>query len=82
MSHLVDGCSPDIDTSTSDWTSQLMTVRRSDSTSAIPVKHVLLTFCFDTAVSLTGIELDLFLCPEWKIGAPYITVFANEERNI
>ena len=62
MSHLVDGCSPDIDTvtRTSDWI--IMTLMKSDSTNAIPVTHVLLTFRFDTAVSLTGIELDLLLC--------------------
>ena len=58
MSHLVDGCSPDIDTvtKTSDWASQLVTVMKSDSTNAIPVTHVLLTFHFDTAVSLIGID--------------------------
>ena len=82
MSHLVDGCSPDIDTSTSDWASQLVTVRRSGSTNNIPFVHVLLTFVFDSAVSLTGIELDLFLCPEWKIGAPYITVYADEKIDL
>ena len=81
-SHLIDGCSPDIDTSTSDWASQLVTVKKRGSTSNIPLTHVLLTFGFDTAVSLTGIELDLFLCPEWKIGAPYITVYGDEERNL
>ena len=79
MSHLVDGCSPDIDTSTSDWVSQLVTVRKSGSTSNIPFTHVLLTFGFNTSVSLTGIELDLFLCPERKIGAPHIIVYAYEE---
>ena len=69
---------------TSDWASQLLTVRKSGSNSNnnIQFQHVLLTFGFDTAVSLTGIELDLFLCPEWKIGAPYITVFADEEDNL
>ena len=82
MSHLIDGCSPDIDTSTFDWASQLVTVRRSSSTSNIPFSHVLLTFGFDTAVSLAGIELDLFLCPEWKIGTPFISVFADEERSL
>ena len=82
MSHLVDGCSPDIDTSTSDWASQLVTVRKRASTDDIPFTHVVLTFGFDIAVSLTGIELDLFLCPEWKIGAPYITVYGDEERNL
>ena len=78
MSHLVDGCSPDIDTSTSDWASQLVTVKES-YTDDILFQHVLLTFGFDTAVSLTRIELDLFLCPERKSGAPFITVYADEE---
>ena len=81
LSHLVDGCSPDIDTSTSDWASQLVTVRKS-ITSAFPAQHVLLTFGFDTAVSLTAIELDLFLSLEWQIGAPYITVYANEDHDL
>ena len=80
-SFLLDGNSPDIDTSTSDWASQLVTVRKR-FTDDIPFQHALLTFGFDTAVSLTGIELDLFICPEWNIGAPYITVFANEEHNL
>ena len=79
VSYLVDGCSPDINTSVSDWASQLVTVKKRDTTSNIPHTHVLLTFGFDTAVSLTGIELDLFLCPEWNIGAPYITVNADKE---
>ena len=79
QSYLVDGCSPDIDTSTSDWASQLVTVRRNEKTAAIPFAHVLLTFGFDTAVSLCGIKIDLFLCPDWGIGAPRITVFLNEE---
>ena len=60
QSYLVDGCSPAIDTSTSDWASQLVTVRKTQT----PFDHVLLTFGFDPAVTLTGIELDLFLCPE------------------
>ena len=81
-SYLVDGCSPDIDTSTSDWASQLVTVRRSEgSLDDISFPHVLLTFGFDTAVSLTGIEMDWFLCPDWGIGAPSITVYLNEEYN-
>ena len=41
----------------------------------------MLTFGFDTAVSLIAIELDLFLCPEWNIGAPYITLYADELEN-
>ena len=82
QSYLVDGCSPDIDTSTSDWASQLVTVRRNDGTAAVPFPRVLLTFGFDTAVSLTGIEMDLFLCPDWGIGAPRIRVYLNEGYNL
>ena len=82
QSYLVDGCSPDIDTSTSDWASQLVTVRRNEGTAAVPFAHALLTFGFDTAVSLTGIEMDLFLCPDWGIGAPHIRVYVNEEYNL
>ena len=82
QSYLVDGVSPDIDTSTSDWASQLVTVRRNEGTAAVPLDHVLLTFGFDTAVSLTGIEMDLFHCPEMRIGAPVIRVYINEEYDL
>ena len=82
QSYLVDGCSPDIDTSISDWASQLVTVRRNEGTAAIPFAHVLLTFGFDTAVSLTGIEIDLLLCPDWGIGAPRMRVSLNEEYDL
>ena len=82
QSYLVDGCSPDINTSISDWASQLVTVRRNEGTDAVSFAHVLLTFGFDTAVSLTGIEIDLFHCPDWDIGAPRITVYVNEEYNL
>ena len=79
QSYLVDGCSPDIDTSISDWASQLVTVRRNQGTFNLPFAHVLLTFGFDTAVNLTGIEMDLFVCPDWGIDAPRIGVYVNEE---
>ena len=63
-----------------------MTVRKTQSDRVTvggnQYDHVLLTFGFDTAVTLTGIELDLFLCPDMSISAPYITVFADEESNI
>ena len=81
-SYLVDGCSPDIDTSTSDWASQLVTVRRDGGNQYVTFSHVLLTFGFDAAVSLTGIEMDWFLCPDWGIGAPSIAVYLNEEYNL
>ena len=81
ISYLVDGNSPAIDTSTSDWASQLVTVRKNDATIDIQ-DHVLLTFLFDTAVSLTSIELDLFLCPEWNIGAPFISVYGDNSGTL
>ena len=81
QSYLVNGCSPAIDTSTSDWASQLVTVRKTQ-TDEITFDHVLLTFGFDTNVTLTGIELDLFLCPEWGISAQFISVYADEESNL
>ena len=82
QSYLVDGVSPDIDTSTSDWASQLVTVRRNDGTADIPFAHVLLTFGFETNVSLTAIEIDLFHCPTMRIGAPLIRVYLNEEYDL
>ena len=78
-SYLLDGNSPAINTSTSDWASQLVTVRKNDAT---PFDHVVLTFGFDTAVSVASIELDLFLCPEWNIGAPFISVYADERNSL
>ena len=82
-SYLLDGKSPAIDTSSSDWASQLVTVRKNDAIAGlIPFDHVILTFGFDTAVSLTSIELDLFLCPEWNIGAPFISVYGDENRDL
>ena len=86
QSYLVDGCSPAIDTSTSDWASQLVTVRKTKSdrvtAGGTQYDHVLLTFGFDTAVTLTGIELDLFLCPDMYINAPNIIVYADDKSNL
>ena len=79
-SYLTDGVSPDIDTSTSDWASQLVTVRRNVGNLTFP--HVLLTFAFDTAVSLTGIEVDLFLCPDWNIGVPSMYAYLDSDYNL
>ena len=84
QSFLIDGCISDIDTSTSDWASQLVTVRRNEGSlnPALDFPHVLLTFGFDTAVSLTGIEMDLFLCPDWNIGAPSMYVYLDPDYNL
>ena len=65
-SYLVDGCSPAIDTSTSNWASQLVTLRGNDGD--VIVEEVVLTFVFDTNVSLYYVELDMLHCPEWNIG--------------
>ena len=82
-SYLLDGNSPAIDTSSSGWASQLVTVGKNDANlSHIPFDHVVLTFGFDTAVFLTSIELDLFLCPEWNIGAPFISVYTDEKNSL
>ena len=81
-SYLLDGNSPAINTSTSDWASQLVTVRKNDATLDIPFDHVVLTFGFDTAVSLRSIELDLFLCLERNIGAPFISVYPDEKNSL
>ena len=82
QSYLVDGCSPDINTSSSDWASQLVTVRRNEGSDDINYAHVLLTFGFETAVTPTRIEIDLFHCPEQGIGAPHITVYVNLQYNL
>ena len=86
QSYVVDGCSPAIDTSTSDWASQLVTVRKTQNENIIfngrQIDHVLLTFIFDTAVTLTEIEMDFFICPEWGIGAPHVSVYADVESNL
>ena len=74
ISYLVDGKSPVINTSTSTWASQLVTMNRR---AASPDDHVVLTFEFNPPVVLTSIVLDLFLCPEWKIGSHGIMVFAD-----
>ena len=80
--YLVDGNSPAIDTSTSNWASQLVTVRKKDANDDIAFTHIVMTFGFDIAVSLTTIELGLFLCPEWNIGASHIIVFADRKSNL
>ena len=59
-----------------------MTVRRNEGTNDIDLAHVLLTFGFDTAVSPTEIEIDLFHCPEQGIGTPRITIYVNQEYNL
>ena len=78
-SYLSDGVSPDIDTSISDWAFQLVTLRRKDGSPNLTFPHVLLTFTFETAASLTKIEMDLFLCPDWNISAPSVYVYLDSD---
>ena len=74
QNYLIDGCSPDIDTNTTDWASQLVTVKITYNQN-FPFSHVLLTFVFDTPVSVREVEMDLFLCPNLSIGPPHITIY-------
>ena len=80
--YIIDGAVPIVDTSTSDWASQLVTLRRNEGNVYVHFAHVLLTFIFDTAVLPDKIEIDLFHCPEWGIGAPEIYVYYNEEYDL
>ena len=82
-SYLVDGCSPAINTNSSNWASQLVTARK------IRVVHgsfiyrgVVLTFDFDTPVFPDSIELDLFLCSQLKSDASSIYVFADRNSTL
>ena len=81
--YLFDGCSPTtIDTSTSNWASQLVTLKSKKGNDVITDPHAVLMFDFDTAVSLDSIELDLFLCPQWNIGAPGIFVYVYRNSTL
>ena len=82
LSFLVDDISPAIDTGDPDWASQLVTVAHNEPSAIVASRHVLLTFDFYPAVSLTAIQLDLFLCPQWGIDAESVTVFADNETNV
>ena len=74
QNYLIDGCSPDIDTNTTDWASQLVTVKITYN-KHIYFPHVFLTFVSDTPVYVTEIEMDLFLCPNLSIGPPHIIIY-------
>ena len=76
-SFLTDGNSSSINTSFSDWASELVTVKKNIATGEITTDYVLLTFRFDKPVKITSLFVDLLLCPQWSIGAPYISVYAS-----
>ena len=79
ISYLIDGNIPVLNTAAPNWASQLVTVRKNSSTVAIPYDHVLLVFDYLSNVSLIVVELNLFYCREWNIGAPNITVYVDED---
>ena len=77
-SFLTDGIIPVLNTTGSNWTSELVTVRKNSASVAVTYDHVLLAFEFKKPVSLTSITLSLFNCPQWDIGAPVTTVYGDE----
>ena len=79
ISYLNDDNIPVLNTATPNWASQLVTVRKNSPTVAIPYDHVLLVFDYVSPVALILVELNLFYCPEWNIGAPNITVYVDED---
>ena len=81
MSYLIDGSSPEIDTGDPNWASQLVVVKRNENASA-STDYALLTFGFETDVSPTAIEIDLFLCSDWNFGVSRIFVYVNEEYDL
>ena len=74
---VLDGNIPSINTSDSNWASQLETVRKNDANDDITYDHVVLTFSFSENITLRLVELYVLYCPEWKIGAPYIALYGD-----
>ena len=75
--YLVDGCSPELDTRASDWASELVTLRRNEGSIVLPFPNVFVSFVFNRPISVNGIEIDLFLCPEWNIGTDRVLAYFN-----
>ena len=76
--YAVDGCSPELDTRTSDWASELVTLRRDEGGVILPYPNVFVSFVFDRPVPVNGIEIDLFLCPEWNIGTDRVVAYFSD----
>ena len=66
-----------INTNDRNWASQLVTVRKNNRTYNFDYDHVIMSFLFQSPVSLTSIKLSLFKCPQWGIGPLNITVYAS-----
>ena len=77
-SFITDGNIPMLNTTDPNWASELVTLRKNRVTKSSPYDHVVLTFVFQSPVSLTSINMSLFNCPQWGIGAPKITVYAKK----
>lgn len=80
-SHLLDGESPNINTSNPNWASQLVTVKKNEKNDIVPVDHVILTFSFSTPQRFRLIEIDMFLCLSWNTGAAAIFVFGGNQTD-
>lgn len=78
---LFDGYSPLVNASAPNWASGLVTLRKQIASDAISFPHVILTFDFKRDVSLTAIEVDVFICPNWNIDVPFITVYGSALRD-
>ena len=76
-SFLIDNHDPVINTTDRNWASQLVTVRKNNRTYNFEYDHVIMSFLFQSPVSLTSIKLSLFKCPQWRIGPLNITVYAS-----
>ena len=75
---LTDGLVPTVDTSVTDWASELLTIKKvQEIPGEISLEHVLLTFNFAQAVQITAVYIDLLFCPQWGIGAPVIFLYAG-----
>ena len=74
---VLDGNIPSITTNDPNWASQLETVRKNDANDNITYDHVVLTFSFSRNITLRLVELYVLFCPEWKIGAPYISLYGD-----
>ena len=74
---VLDGNIPSINTNDPNWASQLETVRKNDANDDITFDHVVLTFSFSQSITLRLVELYLLYCPEWKIGAPFISLYGD-----
>ena len=69
---LIDGVIPTIDVSDVNcWSKELFTVNRNEQNSAV------IGFSFPSPFFLRGVELTLFNCPAWNIGASTIHVYAS-----